>query len=52
MNRHEEIKNAYKNVGGKATFYDRMITCSEYKEPFLTFFMNLRRVLRPGGRFI
>ena len=28
MNRHEEIKNAYKNLGGEATFYDGMITCS------------------------
>lgn len=28
MNRHEEIKNAYKNLGGEETFYDGMITCS------------------------
>lgn len=28
MSRHEEIKNAYKNLGGEATFYDGMITCS------------------------
>lgn len=28
MGRHEEIKNAYKNLGGKATFYDGMVTCS------------------------
>jgi len=28
MNRHEEIKNAYKNLGGNAFFYDGMITCS------------------------
>lgn len=28
MNRHEEIKNAYKYVGTEATFYDGMITCS------------------------
>ena len=28
MNRHEEIKKAYKNLGGDATFYDGMITCS------------------------
>lgn len=28
MNRHEEIKNAYKTLGGEATFYDGMITCS------------------------
>ena len=28
MNRHEEIKNAYKSIGGDATFYDGMITCS------------------------
>ena len=28
MNRHEEIKNAYKSLGGEATFYDGMITCS------------------------
>ena len=28
MNRHEEIKNAYKSLGGDATFYDGMITCS------------------------
>ena len=28
MNRHDEIKNAYKNLGGDATFYDGMITCS------------------------
>ena len=26
--RHEEIKNAYKSLGGDATFYDGMITCS------------------------
>lgn len=28
MDRHEAIKNAYKNLGGEATFYDGMITCS------------------------
>ena len=28
MSRHEEIQNAYKNLGGEATFYDGMITCS------------------------
>lgn len=28
MGRHEEIKNAYKSLGGDATFYDGMITCS------------------------
>lgn len=28
MNRHEEIKNAYKGLGDEATFYDGMITCS------------------------
>lgn len=28
MSRHEEIKNAYKSLGGEATFYDGMITCS------------------------
>ncbi len=28
MNRHEAIKNAYKDLGGEATFYDGMITCS------------------------
>lgn len=28
MNTHEEIKNAYKSLGGKTTFYDGMITCS------------------------
>ena len=28
MNRHEEIKNAYKSLGSDATFYDGMITCS------------------------
>lgn len=28
MSRHEEIKNAYKKLGGEATFYDGMITCS------------------------
>mgnify|MGYP002474836622 FL=1 len=28
MSRHEEIKNAYKRLGGEATFYDGMITCS------------------------
>ena len=26
--RHKEIKNAYKSLGGDATFYDGMITCS------------------------
>ena len=28
MNRHDEIKNAYRYLGGEATFYDGMITCS------------------------
>lgn len=28
MNRQEAIKNAYKSLGGEATFYDGMITCS------------------------
>lgn len=28
MNRHDEIKNAYKSLGGEAAFYDGMITCS------------------------
>lgn len=28
MNRHNEIKNAYKSLGGEETFYDGMITCS------------------------
>lgn len=28
MGRHDEIKNAYKNLGKEATFYDGMITCS------------------------
>lgn len=28
MSRHEEIKNAYRYLGGEATFYDGMITCS------------------------
>ncbi|MCM1284929.1 MAG: class I SAM-dependent methyltransferase [Acetobacter sp.] len=28
MSRHDEIQNAYKNLGGEATFYDGMITCS------------------------
>ncbi len=28
MSRHDEIKNAYKNLGGEVTFYDGMITCS------------------------
>lgn len=28
MSRHDEIKNAYKSLGGGATFYDGMITCS------------------------
>ena len=28
MNRHDEIKNAYKYLGKEATFYDGMITCS------------------------
>lgn len=28
MGRHEEIKNAYKSLGGDAIFYDGMITCS------------------------
>lgn len=28
MDRHEAIKNAYKDLGGEATFYDGMITCS------------------------
>lgn len=28
MNRHEEIRNAYQSLGGEATFYDGMITCT------------------------
>lgn len=28
MSRHDEIKNAYRGLGGEATFYDGMITCS------------------------
>ena len=28
MSRHDEIKNAYKSLGGEAAFYDGMITCS------------------------
>lgn len=28
MERHDEIKNAYKSLGGDKTFYDGMITCS------------------------
>ena len=28
MNRHDEIKNAYKTLGGETAFYDGMITCS------------------------
>ena len=28
MSRHDEIKNAYKSLGGEGTFYDGMITCS------------------------
>lgn len=28
MDRREAIKNAYKDLGGEATFYDGMITCS------------------------
>jgi len=28
MSRHDEIKNAYKYLGGEASFYDGMITCS------------------------
>lgn len=28
MNRHNEIKNAYRSLGKEATFYDGMITCS------------------------
>lgn len=28
MSRHEEIQSAYKSLGGEATFYDGMITCS------------------------
>ncbi len=28
MDRHDEVKNAYKYLGGEATFYDGMITCS------------------------
>ena len=28
MSRHDEIKNAYKSLGGEATFYDGMNTCS------------------------
>ena len=28
MNRHDEIKNAYRSLGKDATFYDGMITCS------------------------
>lgn len=28
MNRHDEIKNAYRSLGKDATFYDGMITCA------------------------
>lgn len=28
MNRHNEIQNAYRNLGKEAAFYDGMITCS------------------------
>ena len=28
MSRHDEIKNAYRNLGKEATFYDGLITCS------------------------
>lgn len=28
MDRHEKVKSAYKDLGGEATFYDGMITCS------------------------
>lgn len=28
MSRQDEIKNAYKDLGREATFYDGMITCS------------------------
>ena len=28
MNRHDEIKNAYRSLGKEGTFYDGMITCS------------------------
>lgn len=28
MERHEKVKNAYRSLGGEATFYDGMITCS------------------------
>lgn len=28
MDRHEAVKNAYKALGGEATFYDGMMTCS------------------------
>ena len=28
MDRHNEIKNAYRSLGKEATFYDGMITCS------------------------
>lgn len=28
MSRHDEIRNAYESLGGEATFYDGMITCS------------------------
>lgn len=28
MSRHEEIQSAYKSLGGEASFYDGMITCS------------------------
>ena len=28
MSRHDEIQNAYRYLGGEATFYDGMITCS------------------------
>ena len=30
MDRHSEIRNAYKHMGGEATFYDGMITCSTF----------------------
>ena len=53
MSRHDEIKNAYKSLGGEATFYDGMITCSTLPgKAVCKLVWNIRRALKPDGILI
>lgn len=52
MNRHEEIKNAYKSLGGDATFYDGMITCSTLSGKAVCKLVWNIRTRRPAGKMM